>query len=393
MEGKVIPSIALNAFKGGVSKTTTSFNLAWYFTGRNAKVLLVDLDPQCNLSQLFLEDQGEEVSDRVFRENRPDAPEEPFVNIGEGLTAMTNSQPLPSVQTLCHSKNKNLYLLAGSLSVTDYEENLAVSETMKASFTKNIPGALYHLIQKTARECGADLIVIDTSPSMGCLNMVVVMCSNYFIIPCQADFFSLQALKSARKRIAEVGVGNRGHWIQRMNILRQYTSSSPASLYPLPAHTTKFLGVVAQMFTIKRGKVTAAFQHYINEIEHELINHLVPTLLANDMAFEAEVYHQVGLRPYIVAKVQNFNRFGPMAQEQGLPLIALLEDDKRFVSEVDGDTKSRKSLNGFMLNAAKTDVTRMVKPFKQAGRAIFSLIGLSGIIQMFLSICIRIFLI
>ena len=46
--------IVLFNHKGGVSKTTTTFNLGWKFAEKGRKVLLVDGDPQCNLTSLFL---------------------------------------------------------------------------------------------------------------------------------------------------------------------------------------------------------------------------------------------------------------------------------------------------------------------------------------------------
>ena len=50
----MIPLISLFNHKGGVSKTTTAFNLGWAMADRGKRVLIVDADPQCNLTGTVL---------------------------------------------------------------------------------------------------------------------------------------------------------------------------------------------------------------------------------------------------------------------------------------------------------------------------------------------------
>ena len=40
--------------KGGVSKTTTTFNIAWKLAQTGKRILMVDADPQCNLTELVM---------------------------------------------------------------------------------------------------------------------------------------------------------------------------------------------------------------------------------------------------------------------------------------------------------------------------------------------------
>ncbi|MFP3813191.1 ParA family protein, partial [Bacillus sp. SIMBA_005] len=46
--------------KGGVSKTTTTYNIGWKPADKGYKVLLVDGDPQCNLTGLLLKEDFED---------------------------------------------------------------------------------------------------------------------------------------------------------------------------------------------------------------------------------------------------------------------------------------------------------------------------------------------
>lgn len=55
--------IVLFNHKGGVSKTTTVFHIGWMFTKLEKRVLLIDGDPQCNLTSIFLGDKFDSYYD------------------------------------------------------------------------------------------------------------------------------------------------------------------------------------------------------------------------------------------------------------------------------------------------------------------------------------------
>jgi len=63
--------IALFNHKGGVSKTTTSFHLGWALAEKQKKVLLIDADPQSNLTSLALSIPDEDAFERLY--NRKDS--------------------------------------------------------------------------------------------------------------------------------------------------------------------------------------------------------------------------------------------------------------------------------------------------------------------------------
>ncbi|MCP3896271.1 ParA family protein, partial [Moraxella sp.] len=49
--------IALFNHKGGVSKTTTTFNLGWMLALKGKRIIMVDADPQCKLTGLVLAEE------------------------------------------------------------------------------------------------------------------------------------------------------------------------------------------------------------------------------------------------------------------------------------------------------------------------------------------------
>lgn len=62
--------VVLFNHKGGVSKTTTTFHIGWMLAKMGHKVLLVDGDPQCNLTALFLGSNFDEYMKKKKQKNK-----------------------------------------------------------------------------------------------------------------------------------------------------------------------------------------------------------------------------------------------------------------------------------------------------------------------------------
>ena len=78
--------IAMFNHKGGVSKTTTTFHLGWMLASKGKKVLLVDADPQCNLTGLVLGYSGMDDFENFYQDSESQ-------NIRAGLASALESQP------------------------------------------------------------------------------------------------------------------------------------------------------------------------------------------------------------------------------------------------------------------------------------------------------------
>ena len=61
----MVQKIALFNHKGGVSKTTTAFNLGWMLASKGKTVILADTDPQCNLTGVSLGEGTEDDEKRI----------------------------------------------------------------------------------------------------------------------------------------------------------------------------------------------------------------------------------------------------------------------------------------------------------------------------------------
>ncbi|NEO61209.1 MAG: ParA family protein, partial [Moorea sp. SIO4G2] len=80
----MVHKIALFNHKGGVSKTTTTFNLGWMLASKGKRVILVDTDPQCNLTGMVLGFSTKKELEEAYKTNQ---------HIKAGLAPAFESQP------------------------------------------------------------------------------------------------------------------------------------------------------------------------------------------------------------------------------------------------------------------------------------------------------------
>ncbi|WP_437336330.1 ParA family protein [Sorangium sp. So ce394] len=158
--------ISLFNHKGGVSKTTTTFNLGWALTDLGFRVLLVDGDPQCNLTGTVLNFSGHEDFEDFYTRV-------PHANLFSTLQpAFTGRPEAIASATVEATKKQGLSILAGHIELAEYEAQLAVAFSTGVALPalKNLPGAVGRLLRMTASEHGADVVLVDMSPSIGALN-------------------------------------------------------------------------------------------------------------------------------------------------------------------------------------------------------------------------------
>src|SRR6266850_2250128 len=114
-------TIALFNHKGGVSKTTTTFNLGWMLAEKGSRVVMIDTDPQCNLSGLVLDYDSSQEFD-MFYSQHPDA------NIKGGLAPAFESQPrsVEAVECVEVRGRDGLFLVPGHVNLSEYEVTLGI---------------------------------------------------------------------------------------------------------------------------------------------------------------------------------------------------------------------------------------------------------------------------
>ncbi len=191
--------IAIFNHKGGVAKTTMTFHLAWMLSELGKRVMVVDCDPQCNLTGVFLGDIDTE--DYPFESDSPQKPR----NIRDAVRPAFESRPYMIEATELYESpvRKGLFLLPGHVGLSEYESQLAVAHELSNTLSalQNIPGALHHAISRSGDMYGIDYALIDMSPSLGAINQNLFMTSDAFILPMAPDLFSAMALRSLSRTL------------------------------------------------------------------------------------------------------------------------------------------------------------------------------------------------
>ncbi|AGW13142.1 ParA family protein [Megalodesulfovibrio gigas] len=325
-------SICLFNHKGGVSKTTTAFNLGWILAEKGKKVIIVDLDSQCNLTGLVL---GYDAID----ENTMDV----FYNSRDNLTMKTIVEDLISglppelshrndTSKIHKTKHNKLQLLPGHIDIAELDSQISVSLKIASGIpaTKNIPGNLPALLQKIAKRENADYMLYDLSPNVGGLNEVALMSSDFFIVPTSPDYFCLQAIGSLSKNIVK--------WHKEIKRFKE-DNGFDNNDYSI-ANKPKFLGAIQQRYRPRNDKPATSFQQWIDKIREAINNKLVPALDSIDCVIEREKVEKAlagsEFAPYDLAHISDFNSLIAISQQLSKPIFSLSDDEIKNTGRVFG---------------------------------------------------------
>lgn len=303
------PIISLFNHKGGVSKTTTTFNLGWAMADRGKRVLIVDGDPQCNLTGTVLGFDGVEDFARFYKKS-------PGANISDCLAPVFLGSGSLQPASITDTPHPNLFLLAGNIELAENETQISVALSTSSAIPalQNIPGAVCSLLRATAKENNIDAVIVDMSPSVGALNQCFLMGSDYFIVPTSPDYYCNQAISSLSRVLPR--------WNEGVGTFRKESLK-----YPFPAEPPKFCGIISQRYRPRVGKPARSFQEWINTIKESVLSELVPALKTENMCISVQRFNSAepGDSPYNLINVADFNSLIAQSQKHNVPVFALTD--------------------------------------------------------------------
>lgn len=311
--------------KGGVGKTTLTVNIAAALASLGKRVLLVDSDPQCNLTAYLVE---ESVVDDLLDNSDSDT----------GRTVWSALRPLSDgtgdlrlIDAL--ERLPNVYLLPGDVRIAEFEQELAPA--WAECFQRKVRGirhttAFSQLIDLTAQRLGIDFVFYDAGPNIGPLNRVILLDSDYFIVPAACDLFSIRALKTLGHTLIS--------WIRDWQTILDLV---PPGMHLLPG-TPRFLGYIPQRFKTYGGNVASSYAKYLPRIEKSIESDIVTVLRRLNPKLLP------GTGRYELGQIKDFGTVANASQLEGVPI----RDVKA------GNPDQRHEANDAFLELAKTIISR-----------------------------------
>ena len=331
--------------KGGVSKTTTAYNLGWKLAEKD-RVLLVDGDPQCNLTSLLIEGFDSYYLDEVTRHQ----------NIRDGVEVAFKGRPEPIKPIDCYQspRNHNLFLIPGHQNLSEFEAALTFALTSNNAIAtlENLPGAFHAFILKVEEKYSIDYTIIDLNPGLSSINQNLVLASDYIIIPTNPDPFSVMAIDTLCNILPRWSA-----WLSQSGSL--FSNSS----YPFDKDPPKLLGSVVQRFNVRKGKAARPYRDNIQEIKQKITRDLKPALSRFSMILPDLVYGESFIENGLcLAEVPDFQGLLPKSLSAGAPVFALKpEEIKETGTVLEGMLIKRDQFNDFFDDLA-ANVKRLISP-------------------------------
>ena len=264
---------------------------------RGRRVIAADLDPQANLTGMFLDETGLE---HLWRNGNEGTIDEGVAPLFEGTGDIVES---PKIEEI----GEKIGLVMGDLALSRREDELSTQwpkclDGDKRAF--RVTTAFARLIARAGEQFGADLALLDVGPNLGAINRAALVASDCVVIPLAPDLFSLQGLRNVGPTLRDW----RRAWQER-------AARKPEALdIGLPSGSMKPIGYVIMRHSVRLSRPVQAYRRWIEKIPLEYAN----AVTRGDLPSVPE-----GQDPACLAHLKDYRSLMPMAQEANRPMFLL----------------------------------------------------------------------
>lgn len=290
--------LAIYNHKGGVGKTTLTVNLASAIAELGHNVLLIDSDPQCNLTSYLIEDS---VVNDLLDQSDSDEGQTIWSALKPVVEATGLPRSIPPIQV-----GQRLSLIPGDVRLAEFEAEL--TSFWGDCFQRKLRGfrgtsALSSVVSAAVEQTGATVVLYDTGPNIGPLNRIILLDCDSFVVPAACELFSVRAIKTLGHTLAS--------WITDWSSVVEL---APSSVNLLPGRPRP-LGYIPQRFRVYDSLPSKTFMSWLPELEKTFKSDLLSLLARVD-----PLLVQTATAPLNLGFVPDFGSRAVSAQREGVPL-------------------------------------------------------------------------
>lgn len=295
-------TIAFFNNKGGVGKTSLAYHLSWMFAELGLPVVAADLDPQANLTSMFVDD------DRLEALWPEGAHTKTVFGAIQPLLEGTGDIASPHVESI----TEHIGLLVGDLALSTSEHELTSQwpdclDRKPRAF--RVLSAFWRVLEQAAQERGASVVLVDVGPNLGAINRAALIAAEHVIIPLAADLYSLQGLRNLGPTLRRW----RDEWSERR-------PRNPVEGLSLPPGQMMPAGYVLMQHAVRLDRPVKAYDRWMARI---------PAVYREAVLNEPAVEVSLAVRddPHCLATLKHYRSLMPLAQEARKPMFFLKPAD------------------------------------------------------------------
>ncbi len=287
--------------KGGVGKTTLVYNLSWMYADLGLSVVAADLDPQANLTSMFLDESRlEELWTDSGSRHTVYGALEPLLN-GTGDIAP------PSLEEAA----PGLSIVVGDLALSAAEDELSNQwpsclDQRPRAF--RVMSSLWRVLRHAAEMTDADLVLVDVGPNLGAFNRAALVAADLVVVPLAPDLYSIQGLKNLGPTLQRWRTG----WEERR-------ARNPVTDLGIPGGSMEPIGYVVMQHAVRLDRPVKAYARWMDRIPGVYRTAIGGVASRPGIAIAGD--------PNCISMLKHFRSLMPLAQEARKPMFFLKPAD------------------------------------------------------------------